>query len=227
VELMLRHPEATSDDNNDKRIEETIKLLSDEQVKAEIKGNDEAKNGGDGSKPPAPKNTDTNPVLPPTPAAAPEKVKVLFANRDIPVDTEVTVDVIQAWFDVRELPKGLADDALLDLRPALGKAFKVGVAKGQWLTPTMVGLPALKAPPRDVWVDPKLGGTTDVKPATVPGKRKTLDVQIHTTTTTMIHRYEEVAPGVWKKTLELTPEQAAQLDKAEAQKGAPDARKPD
>jgi len=44
----------------------------------------------------------------------------------------------------------------------------------------------------------------------------------------VIIRYEEVAPGKWKKIAELTPEQAAQEDtKPDAPKGAPDAKKRD
>ena len=37
------------------------------------------------------------------------------------------------------------------------------------------------------------------------------DVAIHGTNGTIIHRYEEIAPGQWKKVAELTPEQAAKI----------------
>ena len=49
-------------------------------------------------------------------------------------------------------------------------------------------------------------------------KRKKHDVAVHTTNGTVIHRYEEVAPGKWKKIAELSPEQAAKEAKIEAPK---------
>ena len=70
---------------------------------------------------------------------------------------------------------------------------------------------------------------TPTPPASVkPAARKKHDLSVHTASGTVIHRYEEVAPGQWKKIAELSPEQAARDDnKAEAPKAAPDAKKVD
>jgi hypothetical protein len=91
----------------------------------------------------------------------------------------------------------------------------------------MVGLQAPKASPQDPFnpIKPGPGDPTPVNP-TQTGKRRTHDVTIHTTNGTTVIRYEEVAPGQWKKIAELTPEQAAREDKS-APKAAPDGKKVD
>ena len=63
-----------------------------------------------------------------------------------------------------------------------------------------------------------------VQPVQPPvAKRKFVDVAVHTTGGTIIHRYEELASGQLKKIGELTPEQAAQSNKPDAPKAAPKA----
>ena len=83
--------------------------------------------------------------------------KVLIATRDIAPHTDVTNDLIKEAFELKDAPKDFAGDALSDLTDALGKQFKVGVAKGQWVTPFMVGIDP-KAPPQDPFFAPKPAG---------------------------------------------------------------------
>jgi len=150
--------------------------------------------------------------------------KILIAKRDIDPHTDVTKDLVASAFELQEVPKQYAPDALDDVTDALGKQFKTGVAKGQWVTPAMVGL-APKPTPREDFVpakagDPPVKPVDPVKPELV-APRKTHDVAVHGTAGTIIHRYAEVAPGQWKKIAELTPEQAAREDKPAAPKAAP------
>jgi len=248
LELMLRHPSKSTDADKDYKIEDVIKLLQDEQNKADIKGT----GTGDEKKPDPVEvkkpDTVTPPVTPPTtpaevkkPDRAPPAVspfappptipvkKILIAKRDITPHTDVTKDLIAEAFELKEVPKEFAPDALDDLTEVFGKQFKTGVSKGQWVTPFMVGIDP-KAPPREDFV-PKPGEppvtpkpADPVKPEVV--RRKTHDVAVHGTNGTIVHRYEEVKPGVWKKIAELSPEQAARdarEDKPEAPKAAPKA----
>lgn len=217
-------------------------LLKDEQNQNVLKpgGTDETNRA---------KQPDTKvevPVLPekPTkPDAAPSQpeviapriamVKVPMAKADIAPNTDITGDLIAEAFEWKELPKDLATDAVTDLGEFMGKVLKTGVAKGQWVTKSMVGVQAPKPAPQDQFVAPKPTPVDPkeekpVQPAEVNPvvKRKTHDVAIHTPSGTVIYRYEEVKPGQWKKVAELTPEQAAiQDDKKDAPK--PEAKKPE
>jgi Flp pilus assembly protein CpaB len=234
LELLLRHPSKSSKADEEYDIEKVIKLLQDEKQPAKIVGGDNGNGEGtDAIKPTKPVdpgnpgNPPKDPVEPVSPTAPPpvqkiEMVKVLIANRDIAPNTVVTKDLVAEAFELKELPKDIAVEthALPDLSEAYGKAFRTGVAKGQWVTPNMVGLQASKDPPQYEYV-PTKPGTVPANPAT-PGKWNTYDVAIHTTSGTVIVRYAEVAPGKWKKIAELTPEQAAKGDKPDAAPKAPD-----
>lgn len=246
IELMLRHADSDTAETNEKRIEENIKLLSSEKDEADIKN----ANGGDAKNP----ETTTRPTeapkvevkqpeqpkeLPVAPYPTPKVVtaQVLVATRDIPAGTDVTADLLAEAFAMKEYPIGVATDALDDLKPALGKVFKFGVAKGQWVTGNMVGLPGLKPSPVYPFVEPKPGPSATVEPpkpepkvepkiVEKPVQKKYHDVAVHDAKGTVIWRYEEVKPGQWKKVAELTPEQATETDKPTAPKPAtPDAAK--
>ena len=237
--ITLRHTNKPADSDKAYNIDEVIKLLEDGQNPTVVKVGTESEKRPDGAVPPEVK-PDTvkpmetvkplEPVKPVEPTPAPATKKVLVAKRDILPHTDVTKDLIDEAFELKELPKDFGGDALTDLSEALGKQFKTGVAKGQWVTPAMVGIDP-KAPPQDAFVPPKPveAGPAPTPPSTVkPVTRKKHDVSVHTASGTVVHRYEEVAPGQWKKIAELSPEQAARDDnKAEAPKAAPDAKKVD
>ena len=220
--ITLRNEKRNPDADKNYNIDETIKLLEDSQNPTVVQsGNTDQKN-------PEPKKEpiEVKPIVPeviPPPVPVVEKKKVLVAKHDIAPHTDVTKDLIEAAFEEKELPKDFAADALSlsDLTEALGKQFKTGVAKGQWVTPAMVGLEFKPKPPQEEFKPkPPETAPTPVKPPEVKPvvARKTHDVTIHTTTGTTVHRYEETAPNVWKKIAELTPEQAAKDEKPEAPK---------
>ncbi|MBM3983178.1 MAG: Flp pilus assembly protein CpaB [Planctomycetes bacterium] len=252
LELELRHPDAATDETNEKRVEENIKLLTGDKEEVGIKGaspsdvkspEDNKPKNPQGTPAETPKETpkpDLKPETPVAPYPTPKvvTVQVLVATKDIAAGTDVTSDLLADSFEMKEYPIGVATDALNDLKPALGKVFKFGVAKGQWVTGNMVGLPGLKPSPQDTFTppkpgpvanadpvrpDPKVEPKTDVKP---PVQKKYHDVAVHDAKGTVIWRYEEVGPGKWKKVAELTPEQAAEADKPAPPKPAtPDATK--
>ncbi len=213
IELMLRHPNKSTDDDKKYNIEEVIKLLSDDKEKSDVKGavtNAEEKPKGE------PK-TEVKPVEPPVTPVAPlpavVMVKVLVAKSDIAPNTQITKDLIAEAFEEKALPKEFAGNAMGDLNDALNQFLKTGVSKGQWVTPGMVGLQSAKVKPPEEFI-PK-PPVADAKPPVAPPvapvvKRKTHDVTVHTANGTTVHRYEEVAPGKWKKVAEMTAEQAAQ-----------------
>jgi pilus assembly protein CpaB len=237
--LMLRHPSKSTEGDRKYNIDEVIKLLSDEQNPGGIKGasGENIEHGGGTTTPvtpvkPAGPETPVSPVKPVDPGFAPPPsiavIKVLVAKEDIAPNTDVTADLIKDKFEEKDLPKDFAADALTDFEKAYGKALKNGVAKGQWVTWSMVGLPTPKPSPQDGFIAPKPGQTeTPTQPSVVKPvvKKKIHDVAVHTPAGTMIHRYEETANGGWKKVAELTPEQAAREEKTEAPKapvaGAP------
>jgi pilus assembly protein CpaB len=237
IELMLRHPSKTSKTDENYNLEQVLKLLQDDQnpggIKGAVNGEDKKPESTEFKKPEATDVKKPEAVIPPVtppakpldpgyapPPAIPVK-KILIAKHDIAPHTDVTNDLIAEAFELREVPKEFAPDALDDLTEALNKQFKTGVAKGQWVTPFMVGIDP-KASPRDDFV-PKPGESPSApKPEVI--KRKYHDVAVHGTHGTIVHRYEEVKPGQWKKIAELTPEQAARdarEDKPEAPKAAP------
>jgi len=247
IELLLRHPSKNSESDRTYNIDEVIKLLQDAENPAAIKGavnNDNPggrENPGATTKPEDPTTKPINPLAKPVdPPVRPDyapppqiaTMRVLIAKRDITPNTDVTRDLIEEAFEEKELPKDFAPQALsrTELADALGKQFKTGVAKGQWVTPTMVGI-EFKPKPQDEFIAPKAAdaGPQPTPPSTVKPvvKRKIHDVAVHTSSGTVIHRYEEVAPGQWKKKAELSPEQAAREEKPEEPRAAPGDKKVD
>jgi hypothetical protein len=151
----------------------------------------------------------------PAPTPKVETVKVLFATADIAPNTTITTDLIVEKFTVKEMPKGFADGAVADLTPKVGKALKMGVANGMYVTEGMIGTATPKAGPHDSEITslPKPGETTVTKPQPVkPAARKTRDVSVHTTSGSQVYRYEEVRPDEWKLLKVLTQEEAAVAD---------------
>ena len=224
--LKLRNTNKPSDSDKEYNIDVVIKLLEDPQNPTVVKVGTETEKRPDGTVPDPVKSDPVKPADPPAPPPAIATKKVLVATRDIAPHADVTKDLIAEAFELKELPKDFGGDALSDLTEALGKQFKTGVAKGQWVTPAMLGLEP-KPVPQDTFVNPKDAAPTP--PSTVkPVTRKKHDLSVHTASGTVVHRYEEVAPGQWKKIAELSPEQAARDDnKPEAPKAAPDAKKVD
>ncbi|MBP3953852.1 Flp pilus assembly protein CpaB [Gemmata sp. G18] len=228
IELLLRNQNKNTESDKKYNIDEVIKLLSDDKDKSNISGavsGDTSEKKKDGTEAPktsekpvekvAEKPIETAPPVAPAPAVA--MVKVLVAKHDIAPNTDITKDLIADAFEEKALPKEFAGNALGDLSEALGQALKTGVSKGQWVTPGMVGIQAPKSAPQEFFqpskpaVEAPKTPPVPVEPQPVV-KKKTLDVAIHTAGASMIHRYEEVAPGKWKKIAELTPEQAAKGD---------------
>jgi Flp pilus assembly protein CpaB len=237
LELLLRHPSKSTATDKDYNIEEVLKLLQDEQHPGGIKGpaNDEKKPTDPPVSPVKPADVAVAPIPtvkpPETGFAPPPSIavkKVLIAKRDIAPHTDVTQELVAEAFELQDAPKDFAADGLSDLTNALGKQFKVGVAKGQWVTAFMVGIDP-KPTPRDSFTPkPPEASTAPVQPSEVKPvvQRKFHDVAVHGTHGTIVHRFEEVKPGQWKKIAELTPEQAAKTareDKPEEPKAAPKA----
>jgi Flp pilus assembly protein CpaB len=250
LSLKLRHANKKQESEEEiaRLIKEAEDLLRDEQNPGGIKnaGTDEGKPKVPETKVEVPTvQPDTkkpDPVVKQPEVIAPHipSVKVPVAKADIKPNTDITGDLIADSFEWKELPKEFAEDAVLDLGEFMGKALKTGVAKGQWVTKAMVGAQSSKVGPQDPFSIPKppQEEPKDPKdPKVTPGTtkpvvaRKTHDVAIHTPSGTVIYRYEEVAPGQWKKVAELTPEQAAirddKKDAPKAEAPAPDAPKPD
>lgn len=203
LELLLRHPETSDPNEKNDKLEDVVKLLSDERAREDVKVI-----GGD-AKVQEPKDTEkkaqpeTSPVAP---APSIPVVKVPVAKQDIAPNTTITNDLVAEAFEWKELPKDFAGDAVVDFSDWVGKAFKTGVAKSQWVTKAMLGEPATKAPPQETFNAPK--PSPEEKAAKPVARKKTHDVAVHTAHGTVIHRYEEYAPGKWKKVAELNQGQA-------------------
>ncbi len=241
IELMLRHQSTATPEDSEQDLEKTIAFLQDDRSTAKVEGAEEGENTKKQVPPPEVKQPEVKqpetPIAPP-PVAKVETVKVLIAKHDIAPNTDITKDLVAEAFEMREFPKDFATDALGDLTEAMGKSFKTGVAKGQWVTPGMVGLQSAKPQPPEHFLVPK-PQPSDPKPPVEPKKtpeppvvKKKVyhDVAIHTPNGTTIVRYEEVAPGKWKKVAELTPEQAAQPQtdgKPDSPKAEPETKKID
>jgi Flp pilus assembly protein CpaB len=254
LELMLRHPSKSAESDKDYDLEKVIKLLSDEQntskivqgTDAEVEANRSGMNvvpgtspgtapGGakplDPTKPADPPAASTDTSKPgPGPGASPQTVvvaKVLLAKRDIAPNTPVTADLVKEAFELRIIPVEYAGDALSDLAPAYGLVFKTGVAKNQWVSPSMVGLQESKIPPQEKFEIPKAGPADPrVETVVAPPKRKTQDMAIYTPSGTKVIRYEEVAPGQWRFLAELTPAQAAKEEAPKTPHAAPETKRP-
>ncbi|MBA4067232.1 MAG: Flp pilus assembly protein CpaB [Isosphaera sp.] len=160
------------------------------------------------------------PETPVAPAAAdkPATVPVLVATDFIPANTELTKDLVEARFQKRDMPKEYADGAVADLTPYLGQALKTAVARGQWVTPEMVGHQASKAPPPEEWHPPKPEPRADAGPAPKTAEPKaepvrpsglpTRDVTVTSASATMVHRFRQQPDGTWKLERVLTLDEA-------------------
>jgi pilus assembly protein CpaB len=179
----------------------------------------------------APSTTPATPGMTPPDATAPsfkpELVKVWVAKEDIAPGTDLTGDLIKDKFTQKDYPKEYVEGAYTDLTPLLGKSFKYGVAKGQWVTDSLVGI-FFKPSAQDNGIDnlPKPGPAD--APATAPSPAKVgpvaskpqpkaiHDIAVHSASGTLIHRYMEMRPGEWKLVAILSPEQVAQIANKEA-----------
>ncbi|MBN9122528.1 MAG: Flp pilus assembly protein CpaB [Planctomycetes bacterium] len=226
--LKLRNQNRPPDEDTKYNIDEVIKLLEDEKNPTVVKVNGEEKKPDPQPEVKQPEVKQPEPKGVPDAAPAPtiKMANVLVAKRFIEPNTPLTNDLIKEAFEWKEIPKESATDAVTDFGDVVGnKAFKTGVAKGQWITYEMIGVPNPKPAPQEPFIPskPSPTETTPVKPVAPPVvKRKIVDVAVHTASGTVIHRFEEQPSGQLKKIAELTPEQAAQSDKTEAPKATPD-----
>ncbi len=201
LSLLLRNPEKPIDTEYD--IKQVMAMLEDATHSVE-----------------APINEDGSPKIVKEEPVAVDTVRVLVALEDIAPNTEITRDLVESKLTIREVPKEFATEACTELANhfGTGKVFRSGLARNQWVTEGMIGSAALKPAPQDDRIDslPKPGpepvaevptAPKEVAPV-VPG-RPTRDVSLHTASGTIIHRYEEQAPGKWKLIKILSPEQAA------------------
>ncbi|HUR55345.1 MAG TPA: Flp pilus assembly protein CpaB [Gemmataceae bacterium] len=209
VALMLRNPDDKGTDTEGYDIEKVTALLSDDMVKSEVKTpvNDpgRAKTG-------AAKGEATTPEGLTAPAPKPTTVMVPVATEDIPAGTDLTKDLIAAKFKTIELPLHLADGVFTDLTPALGKVFRTGLAKNQWVTEALVGIQPPKPAPQDTDDTTLKPGPVEPKPAVTQGpapseakpvkpvapKKATKDLALTTPHGVTLFRYEEYAPGKWR-----------------------------
>jgi Flp pilus assembly protein CpaB len=212
LELLLRHEGKPVDPTYDmKKIRKLLETVGTITVKTEGQFSEGDREGGT-----RPTVSTTPPGMvdtAPAPSARAELVRVWVAKEDIAPGTDLTADLVKDKFTEKEYPKEYVEGAYTDLTPLYGKAFKFGVAKGQWVTDALVGYYL-----RDTGHDSEIKGlpgpanagskvVLDPKPVVKP----TMDVALHTASGTAIHRYEEVRPGVWKLRAVLTPEQASHL----------------
>lgn len=232
LELVLRHPETSDANEGNDKLEDVIKLLSDE-------GNLEAKVIGGPSEGKVKDKTGAadptvkpafEPTVPPTVAPRFAMVDVLVAKEDLAPNTQITLDLIKEKFEWKEVPKDNALDsgALVqsNYEQALGQAIRNGISKNQWVTWTMVGLQKPKDSPREFFFDPKAGLPDAPLAPRAVARKNYHDVLVVTNAGATIWRYEILPSGQYKKVAELTPEQAAK-DPDAPQQGAPDAKKVD
>lgn len=204
MSLLLRNPDESGNEHDKQyKIDTVIKLLQDEESKAEVAD-------GEGrvrkAEPPPPE-----PAPPPTPKA--ETVRVPVAVADIPAGTPLTADLLAdpRAFAARELPREVAADAVADFAPYLGQTFRTGLGKGQWATPGLIGPAAPKGTVKDEFAPPKEppppppAAKEPPKPAPKPAAKPTHDVHVHTSSGTRVYRYEEVRPGEWRLRGEVKP----------------------
>jgi Flp pilus assembly protein CpaB len=212
VSLLLRNPESKIQDDKYK-IDEVIKLLSDDQNRSDVNNPKASRTEGGPDEEIAPKvakaETPAKVEVPPVPAA-PKTVKVPAATEDIPAGTAVTKDLIAEKFQDIELPAETAKHAFIDLNEVLGKVFRTGLGKGQWVTESLVGKAPLKVAPQEEFQAPKPAPADPKAPAVVQApkvekpKRRTTDTTITTASGSRTYRYEEVKPGEWRLIGEVT-----------------------
>jgi len=220
LELLLRHPEKNSKADDHYRIEDVLRMLQDAGQSATIAGPGEVEPDGligrgtpKAETPKAEQGEKAERGEKAEPAAPkPETTRVLVATEELPPGTVITKD-LASKFKLVELPKGLADDAFAEIADTLlGKEFKHGLGKGQWITGSLVGDPSLKPrPERDVFVAPK-----DQPRAEAPSiRRNTHDVTLHSPGGSRVFRYIEVNSGEWRLLGEVSPTDRVPADKPE------------
>ena len=216
VSLMLRHPEDKGTEKEGYDIDKVTKMLSDDDYGTEV--NAPTEDRAKGKTPPETKVEQPvipEPVLPPKP----KMVKVLVATEELPAGTDLTKDLIAEKFKTIELTPELAEGAFTDLTPALGKVFKHGLGKGQWVTESLVGIQPPKPAPQEEASIPKPepakpapvaqapvlpappvpSAPSEVKPVKpAPPKKAIKDLPLTTPHGVTIFRYEEYLPGKWR-----------------------------
>lgn len=207
LELLLRNPNKPLDKDYD--IKKVKEMLQTEKSPTKTLVSD-------GSTGQTGMGTTETPIAPvPSLPAKPETVKVLIASEDVSPNTEITKDLVGTKLVVKEMLKEYAEGAVADLAPHYGKALKNGLAKGQWVTESMVGNPALKPAPQDDKIDslPKPGpdDKPEVKKPVAPAVAgvETHDVAVHTASGTVIHRFQRPVGGAWKLTKVLSTDEAS------------------
>lgn len=199
--LMLRHPEDKTEDEKYK-IDDVLKMLQDEGGGGTVgiggPGNQPQDDATHVKNPPPPKAPPAGTPKPPEPPKV-ETVKILVANKDFPAGTQITKDMA-ADMKLIEVPKGVADDAFGELTDKLeGKVLKFGLARGQWITGTLVGDPELKpTPERFQFSLPKDEPKADAPIVAEGPKRNVHDVIVHSASGSKVFRYEEHKPGEWR-----------------------------
>lgn len=225
MSLLLRNPdEASNELDKQYKIDTVIKLLQDEESKAEVAD-------GEGRS----RKAEPQPELAPPPTPRPETVRVPVAAADLPPGTPLTADLLAdpKAFAARELPKEVAADAVADYGPYLGQTLRTGLGKGQWATPGLIGPAAPKGVVKDEFAPPKEppapppAAKEPPKPAPKPAPRPTHDVALHTPSGSKVFRYEEVRPGEWRLLGEVRPTAPAPAAMPPAEAAKPDAPKPD
>jgi len=210
VELMLRNPEAKTDETYS--IEKVERLLQDSRDSADIideftdaKKTEKVEKTEKVTPKPGPETTPAPPVEVDPVKPNVEVVKVPVATESIKPGTKLTNDLINDSFKEKEFRKGDVELALSldDLRKlaADGKELVSGLGKGQYVTGEVIGEPGFKTTPRVVF-DPKdvpQPEAAPVVPAAPAGpKRRTHETILHTSSGSRVFVYEEVRPGEWR-----------------------------
>ena len=107
----------------------------------------------------------------PTPNPVAKTVKVLVANRAIAPNTDITKDLIEEAFTLKEFPEGSTGNAITDLTPWLLKSFPNGVPAGVWVTAEMIGSKTLPDAPRDPFSIPKAAAVDPTTPIVTPPEK--------------------------------------------------------
>ncbi|HVK10094.1 MAG TPA: Flp pilus assembly protein CpaB [Gemmataceae bacterium] len=206
VALMLRNPEDKSVDKEGYDIDKVTAMLSDEDYKSTVKSPN-VESTVKGKNPDGTPETKVEPATEaPKPAPKPQVVQVPVATEDIPAGTEVTNDLIAEKFKTIDLPAELANGAYTDLTEVRSKVFRTGLAKGQWVTGSLVGEQGPKPADQNEFAVPKPGpvepkavaqAPSTTKPMIAP-KKPIKDLPLTTPHGVTIFRYEEYLPGKWR-----------------------------
>ncbi len=222
LSLLYRHPGKLRDPSYD--MKKIKKMLETDRSKTRFETTQH-----EGGKEPAPE------VLPPVAPIAPEKsdaVKVLVALETIAPNTEITKELAEKKFVLKEMPKDMAEGAIGDLTPYVGKALKVGCGEGNTVRESMIGFPDSKVAPPEHFSPPVKSAPRSTPAPVSPPLKETHDVAIHTASGTIVNRFQKNDKGEWKLVKVLTPEEAGQTTKQpttpeKVPTTTPDARKID